>query len=96
MRLVLTSSLASHRRLPVFFRQPCPREPRIGFASIAECTATGALDCGGKSTKWRPLDLTMQENNYIIMSGRALEALQNEEYRARAGRKRCHYQNCSA
>src|SRR6267378_5981142 len=96
MRLVLTSSLASHMRLPVSFRQPCPREPRIGSASIAECTARGALDCGDKSTKWQPLDLTMQANNYIIMLGRALEALQNEDYRARAGRKRCHYQNCAA
>jgi hypothetical protein len=25
----------------------------------------------GKSTKWQPLDLTMQPHNYIIISGRA-------------------------
>jgi hypothetical protein len=37
-------------------------------ASIAKCTVTRALDCGGKSTKWQSLDLTTQKHNYIIIA----------------------------
>jgi hypothetical protein len=37
-------------------------------ASIAKCTVTRALDCGGKSTKWQSLDLKTQKHNYIIIT----------------------------